>query len=112
MYHDDVAGFPADYGPEKGALVVGVTQGSVRFWTKTAVAAQTGMALVSDTTLSDGVKWQLIPDAPPNDGKTYALTGVTNAGATTYTWIETTDCPTTPTPPGGGSGGVDGGTWA
>ena len=179
MYHDDVAGFPADYSPEKGALVVAVTQGTVKFWWKLPPPAQNGLVLTANLAKGEGVEWApgvpgppgppgtpgtpgtpgqqgppgeqgppgqpgppghdgspgqqgiqgppgsqgpqgtqgppgtpgtVIP-GPPADGKTYALTAVNAGGVVTYTWIETTDCPTTPTPPGGGSGGVDGGTW-
>ena len=60
LYHDDVAAAPADYSPAKGALVVGVTQGGVSFWSKTAVPTADGQVLTSDSSLSDGVKW-----APP-----------------------------------------------
>lgn len=42
-----------------------------------------------------------IPE-PPANGKRYALTAVRPAepfdAPTTYTWIETTDCPPTPAP--------------
>lgn len=83
---------------------MGVTQGTVSFWSKSAVPTADGMALVSDSTLSDGVKWQQVPPLPPNDGKTYALTAANAGGVAAYTWIETTDCPPTP-PTGGATGG-------
>jgi len=56
MYHSDVAGAPADYTPESGALIVGRTAPAA-VWTKEPPAAANGQVLTSDDTQATGVKW-------------------------------------------------------